>query len=694
MCDSQGVWIADSLWAATFTLKMNSSTVIGDIISDSTGLEIAIVSADALTDSVYVLTSEGQKVWSRGIGYHEEGYYCSPILVDTDNDNDLELYVGGANYVYAFEGNGDSLSSWPVFIEEGANIVSLSAARTDADSLIIFAVALNGDIYALDEDGEILSGFPISNGEQARGTVTIADLNNNGKIDFGLGRHNHYLHFWTLPYDYVPRQEGLEWTQHRHDLWNKGTVYLTTVQDTLFANMTWRGRVIVTGDVLVLDTVCLTICPGTEVKFDISDANNLGVDSNRCELIVEGQIEVAGQTGKEIVFASNSDSPAAADWYGIRLLDGSIGTLTNMELRHAYQGIRADNADSVEISHSEIESCFVWAIQADTGWISVSDCDIDVDSVGGIYVLNCDGIVEQTKIQVDRYACYGIKVEGTLLGGFDEFEIKHDSILAHIPAPPYLGSYCVYLTDVYANHMLIDSNYIEVRDCGAKSQWSKSNIFGNTFEAYHWLATGLSFYRICSADVSWNHFKHLGYCIQVDDRSYPDIGTTPYNGNNSFDTTSMWFIRQESGARDSVKAEINWWGEENPDASKFVGKIDYDPYLDAPPGAEGKQVQEELAVVPRVFSLSVVAPNPFVGQASIKYQVPRISEVKITLYDATGRAVRQLVDERTQPGSYSVTWHADDDAGRKLGQGIYFCRMKAGDFIRTRKLLLLKGGIQ
>ena len=66
----------------------------------------------------------------------------------------------------------------------------------------------------------------------------------------------------------------------------------------------------------------------------------------------------------------------------------------------------------------------------------------------------------------------------------------------------------------------------------------------------------------------------------------------------------------------------------------------------------------------------------------------------ITLASIFFAVLLALAMRSMQLGSYSVTWHADDDIGRKLGQGVYFCRMKAGDFIRTRKLLLLKGGIQ
>ena len=55
-----------------------------------------------------------------------------------------------------------------------------------------------------------------------------------------------------------------------------------------------------------------------------------------------------------------------------------------------------------------------------------------------------------------------------------------------------------------------------------------------------------------------------------------------------------------------------------------------------------------------------------------------------------GRLVRTLVDEVREPGTYTVFWDGKDEAGRQVSSGVYLYRMKATDFVQTRKMVLLK----
>jgi hypothetical protein len=55
-----------------------------------------------------------------------------------------------------------------------------------------------------------------------------------------------------------------------------------------------------------------------------------------------------------------------------------------------------------------------------------------------------------------------------------------------------------------------------------------------------------------------------------------------------------------------------------------------------------------------------------------------------------GRRVRVLVDERRAAGSWSVQWNGDDDRGQRVASGVYFYRMRAGEFVDTKKMVLLK----
>jgi flagellar hook assembly protein FlgD len=64
--------------------------------------------------------------------------------------------------------------------------------------------------------------------------------------------------------------------------------------------------------------------------------------------------------------------------------------------------------------------------------------------------------------------------------------------------------------------------------------------------------------------------------------------------------------------------------------------------------------------------------------------------VTIVVYDATGRLVRTLVDEEQSAGVRDAAWNGRDDHGTTVVSGVYFCRMTAGKFSETRRMVMLK----
>jgi hypothetical protein len=89
--------------------------------------------------------------------------------------------------------------------------------------------------------------------------------------------------------------------------------------------------------------------------------------------------------------------------------------------------------------------------------------------------------------------------------------------------------------------------------------------------------------------------------------------------------------------------------------------------------------------IPLSFALEQNYPNPFNPHTAIGYHVPVVSMVKLVVYDLLGREVSVLVNERQNPGRYRLTF---DAAG--YSSGVYFCRMDAGSFRETVKLLLVR----
>ena len=96
-------------------------------------------------------------------------------------------------------------------------------------------------------------------------------------------------------------------------------------------------------------------------------------------------------------------------------------------------------------------------------------------------------------------------------------------------------------------------------------------------------------------------------------------------------------------------------------------------------------VREGSTAVPKGFDLEQNYPNPFNPTTTISYKVPVRTLVNITVYDVLGRKVRTIVDAVEKPGSYSLTFTAGS-----LPSGVYFCRMNAGSFWQSIKIVLVK----
>jgi len=85
------------------------------------------------------------------------------------------------------------------------------------------------------------------------------------------------------------------------------------------------------------------------------------------------------------------------------------------------------------------------------------------------------------------------------------------------------------------------------------------------------------------------------------------------------------------------------------------------------------------------FALLQNFPNPFNPGTTIRYELSRSSMVRVTVFDMLGREVAVLVNERKNAGSYAVRFD-----GSNLASGVYFCRLQAGSFVNTLKLLLVR----
>ena len=98
----------------------------------------------------------------------------------------------------------------------------------------------------------------------------------------------------------------------------------------------------------------------------------------------------------------------------------------------------------------------------------------------------------------------------------------------------------------------------------------------------------------------------------------------------------------------------------------------------------------EANLMPMEFSLADAFPNPFNPLTTLSYSLKEESDVLLTIYDMTGKAVMQWSNQQQAAGWYILTWNARNESGQALSSGIYFYRLTAGNFTNTKKMLLLK----
>ena len=94
---------------------------------------------------------------------------------------------------------------------------------------------------------------------------------------------------------------------------------------------------------------------------------------------------------------------------------------------------------------------------------------------------------------------------------------------------------------------------------------------------------------------------------------------------------------------------------------------------------------ENTPNIPYNFSLSQNYPNPFNPNTKIRYSIADLSKVSLKIYDILGREIITLVNEEKPVGQYEVNFNASN-----LASGVYFYQLKAGDFIQSKKMILLK----
>ena len=114
------------------------------------------------------------------------------------------------------------------------------------------------------------------------------------------------------------------------------------------------------------------------------------------------------------------------------------------------------------------------------------------------------------------------------------------------------------------------------------------------------------------------------------------------------------------------------------------------PVEEFDPEAICTTLEIERGISTEKFILKNNFPNPFNPSTTVEYLLTQDTHLELTIFDAQGRVVKHLLNEKRYAGKNSIKWNADDNYGQKVSSGIYFFVMKVGEHQKTNKLLYIK----
>jgi len=498
------------------------------------------------------------------------------------------------------------------------------------------------------------------------------------KTTNGSGNANFTIHPQSPGSFYVTVTKYKDQTGNQYIPYRGKAAVFQCLSGHITQNQDWGGEILICGDVTVDSGTVLTIEPGTVVRsMTDRDDEKSGVDTNKSELIVYGTLTISGVDTAQVEITSADHEPEAGDWYGIRIADGGKANIQHAIIQYGYCGLRFHSGSIDTVKNCHITQNEVYGIRCETDDTYIYKNTIDYNERYGIYVHNhspdiVDNVVANYPQSTPSYDIYCYFQTQT------SSKIKDNELKGN---PHGVGLY------LYRSRPLVEECTIEDDSIGIVAFDSEPVITHTTLSSNQ---IGLS--CDCLADPTFKRgdiTNSTMYGVYCTGGSYPVIG-----GSSSdccgITGSGIYHVYNDNHPKpDSVIAEWNCWGAVPPDSTKFAGPVDYDHYMSTC-RREIKLKESLTENLPQNFSLSQNYPNPFNPTTVIKYALPEDQYVSLKVYNLLGQVVTTLVDDQRAAGYHQVLWNGKNSSGQDVASGVYFYRIKAGSFVRAKKLVLLR----
>ncbi|RKZ31697.1 hypothetical protein DRQ36_01110 [bacterium] len=179
--------------------------------------------------------------------------------------------------------------------------------------------------------------------------------------------------------------------------------------------------------------------------------------------------------------------------------------------------------------------------------------------------------------------------------------------------------------------------------------------------------------------------------ITEDNAEIDEVVATATSGESTIDCyCDKGVVKVEFSEFDDIKAGAQVVVEVSADNGTYVGNTT----ITVPEGpveiAAPLTLTKARPELPKEFALHNNIPNPFNPATTIKFDLPEDAVCDLAVFNINGRKVRTLVSEDLKAGYHKVVWNGADDSGRILPGGIYFYRLRAGDFSAQRRMMFVK----